>query len=229
MWYMANSLINACAYLESNNVYHGDIRPLNVFMNEEGKIFLADHFFINPMIDNWGKALSSSKDVYLDPAQLSELKNGQDSPFYDVFKADAFSMGMTLLYAGILENPIRAYSWKGYEIDQGMIDGYLQKFGEIYSPQLTALVASMLEFNEIKRPTFTQLQEYMGINMPFYNRGRGSPVKQYPSQQPVYGGFQSQQGLISQQNFLPSVPMISSQYVPQNQGINQSVGGRFFN
>lgn len=217
--------------MESNNIYHGDIRPLNVFMNEEGKIFLADHFFINPMIDNWGKALSSSKDVFLDPAQMNELKNGHDSPFYDVFKADAFSLGMTLLYAGILENPIRAYNWKQCEIDETMIENYLQKFGNIYSPQLLALIASMLEVNELKRPTFSQLQQYMEGNMPFVNRGRGSPVKQFPAQasgqlfqQSMPGQQQNFQSYNNQQAFLPSVPMISSQYVGQNQSVN----GRLF-
>ena len=149
-------------------------------------------------------------------------------------------MGMLLLYAGILENPIRAYNWKKYEIDQGMIDGYLKKFGDIYSPQLLALIASMVEMNELKRPTFTQLQEYMNVNMPFYQRGRGSPVKPYPSERQYdnfgYGSVNQGYGQTNSianngshlgsgvqynqtQKVFPSVPMINSTYVPQNQSM----------
>lgn len=45
-------------YLESNNLYHGDLRPLNIIMDEDGKAHLADHSFYHPLIDNYGKALS---------------------------------------------------------------------------------------------------------------------------------------------------------------------------
>jgi serine/threonine protein kinase len=36
IWYILESLISALSYFESYNIYHGDIRPMNILLTHEG-------------------------------------------------------------------------------------------------------------------------------------------------------------------------------------------------
>lgn len=47
VWYIMDSLINACSYFESCKIYHGDIRPINVLLTKEGQVKIADNGLIN--------------------------------------------------------------------------------------------------------------------------------------------------------------------------------------
>ena len=157
IWFMIKSIVEICSFLETKDVYHGDIRPVNIIMSEEGEIFLGDHSFIHPLRDNWGKVLAGERKVYLSPEQMRDLRSNK-APNYDVFKSDVFSLGITVLYTMNLINPIGAYDYTANTINYEAIKTSKLLAAKSHSPHLIMLLNTMLEFDEEKRPDFIELQ-----------------------------------------------------------------------
>lgn len=170
--------------MEKKNVYHGDLRPLNVIMNEEGKVFVNDHAFIHPLHDNWEKALNGHKDLFLSPQQMEELQKKADYPKYDVFKADTFSLGMTLITASLLKSTLPAYDYSSCNVNRETVYLYLQNVRQKYSEEFTEFVASMVDFNEDSRPSFVALEEGLR-NLEGKHQGNQQSVNLPPAQNPV--------------------------------------------
>lgn len=176
---MAKSLINAGAYMQQNGIYNGDIRPLNVMMNEEGQVLLTDHGLLNAYKDNYNKGLAGKKDSYLTPIQLEYLRNKSNNPNYDQYKSDVFSLGMTLIHACNLDNPIDCYDYSKKVLNRTYLENHLQAVQNQYSPQTYQLIRSMVELDDAQRPDFNQLA---GLSS---NLGNSlvqpvQPVQQFP-------------------------------------------------
>lgn len=154
---MAKSLIGAGAYMQQNGIYNGDVRPLNIMMNEEGQVLLTDHGLLNQYKDNYNKGMAGKKDSYLTPIQLEYLRNKSANPNYDTYKADVFSLGMTLIYACNLEDPIDCYDYSKKVLNRTYLENHLQAIQNNYSPQTYQLIRSMVELDDVQRPDFNQL------------------------------------------------------------------------
>lgn len=170
-------MISAGTFFQANNIYHGDMRPANIMMNNDGKLTISDHGLLNPYKDNFNKALAGKKDVYLTPVLLEHLKNKNKNPSYDVNKSDVFSLGMTLVHAANLESPLSSYDWSKKYISKAELDSHLQKIQNNYSPRFTQLVKAMTELDENQRPDFLQLASLTG------SMGPGVP-SQFPGNHP---------------------------------------------
>ena len=127
-------------------------------MNEEGKVLINDHAFLHPLSDNWEKALNNHKDLFLSPLQMEELEKKHYDPKYDVFKSDVFSLGMTLVTAGLLKSTLPAYDYSSCTVNRETVYLYLQSIRQKYSEDFTEFLSIMLDFNEDSRPTFTALE-----------------------------------------------------------------------
>lgn len=46
-------MVSALAYLEANQLYHGDIRPSRIYLDQEGEVHLADHNLIPDMLTGY--------------------------------------------------------------------------------------------------------------------------------------------------------------------------------
>lgn len=57
-----------------------------------------------------------------------------------------FSIGLTILSSGILEDCQQVYTG-GKSINEGLLNQYLERFKSQYSPYLFAIVVSMLNFD----------------------------------------------------------------------------------
>jgi serine/threonine protein kinase len=47
IWYLVQSIVKACAYQESRQVFHGDLRPQNILLTDDGHVKLIDHGVIH--------------------------------------------------------------------------------------------------------------------------------------------------------------------------------------
>lgn len=43
IWFILESIVSLCSFFESMRTYHGDIRPINIFLTSAGLVKLADH------------------------------------------------------------------------------------------------------------------------------------------------------------------------------------------
>ena len=166
LWYMANSSIDVGAYFQQNGIYHGDLRPQNMMMDDEGNLLIDDHGMLNEYKDNYNKALSGNKGVYLSPSLLEHLKHKTASPSYDVHKADVFSLGVSLLFAANLKNPETIYDMNNKVINRPELEGQLQSAGTRYSPRFVELLRTMLDFDDRSRPDFNQLSALSNQQQP---------------------------------------------------------------
>lgn len=102
LWSLLLNLIEAKSAMRSNGMVVGDIRPENIFLNEEGKIKVSNLLSWPSEISNFQKAFDK-KITYLSPEQIHTLQMGgideeQAEP------SEIFSIGLTLLSACLLTN-----------------------------------------------------------------------------------------------------------------------------
>jgi serine/threonine protein kinase len=67
MWYLIDSLLGVLAHLENLNIFHGDIRPVNISLSEEGHVKIADHGLLNNYKTNLNKFISNGERLFLSP------------------------------------------------------------------------------------------------------------------------------------------------------------------
>ena len=205
LWYMADSLVSVGAFLQTNGMFHGDLRPVNIFMNEDGQVLVTDHGLVHPLRDNWHKALGGNKAVYLTPKQMEALRNRSAHLDYDVFKADVYSLGLTLTQAANLDYSPKYFDDYKLSINNFEIDNSINEAEKRYSKELGDFLRTMTDYDEYKRPDFLSLQKHLEFlkqqeaqskqTLPYPNPNQnlasyqGFPPQQIPS---MYGSQMSQ-------------------------------------
>ena len=80
------------------------------------------------------------------------------NPKYDVYRADVYSLGMTLLHAATLREPeTHYYDWSNEKILHKQIQQALFDLESHYSRELVDTIRQMLEEDEYTRPDFLGL------------------------------------------------------------------------
>jgi Golgi nucleoside diphosphatase len=118
--------VSAAKDFQSLSKKLGDIRPDNIFINEDGQVKLANvHSWPNED-DNYMKTLLNNEATYLGthlpnqaPEEVRELQNGksQSGPNCDPNIAEAFSIGLTIIDAGLLGDCSKIYNFKANRFD----------------------------------------------------------------------------------------------------------------
>jgi serine/threonine protein kinase len=101
IWYIAESLILAMAYLQENKIKYGYLTPKNVFITAtDPPVYKSFLFFLNKRdMTTYFQILSDQMPnvAYISPKLLSALKTKTMQPRHNEVKSDVFSLGMTLL------------------------------------------------------------------------------------------------------------------------------------
>jgi len=234
--------------LQANGISHGDIRPVQILLtegqNEEGQIRFTDNGVIGQFKNAYNLTLSAAGRGFLSPKLIRAYAKKEVNPQYDVYKADVYSLGMTLLQAATLRDPHKNYyDWITKEVNSNAIEKGLKDVETRYSLQLAKYIASMLDEDETTRPDFINIGRAglaPVISKPFVNlppQLQGSIVKPaFPlQQQPVfypqpplnYGQIPLQQGQIPlqqgqiplQQSYVQPAfvqPLQTSSFLPQS-------------
>lgn len=106
LWYLIESIVSACTYLEQNRIFHGDLSPVQVTLTETGFAKIGDHGLLNSFKNAYNKVLSGKK-IQISPELMEALRVRNSQPDYQVYKNDVYSLGMTLLHAATLEDPVQ--------------------------------------------------------------------------------------------------------------------------
>ena len=161
LWYIAESLVSALNILQQKNIEHGDIKPGNVLISNNGIYKIAEHNLIGTNTPSYHQRLSGFNDVkcYLSPLLMKSLQKQEIKPKHDPYKSDVFSLGMVLLNAATLQSCDRLYEWDNFTIDQREVDQRINALDNKYSESFQNLLNDMLNFNEDSRPDFILLNE----------------------------------------------------------------------
>ena len=102
--------------------------------------------------------LSGASKGYLSPELMSAYARRDANPAYDVYRADVYSLGMTLLYCASLRDPETLYyNWATSTVSQANIKNSLNEVRNRYSEELVNLISIMLEATPASRPDFLSL------------------------------------------------------------------------
>lgn len=110
---MLVQVVAALSFAERNGVCHRDIKPQNLFTNEDQSVVKVGDFGTAATVNMFGERKSTlvGSPFFLSPelkrsfsAQYTGNLGAQSS--YDPYKSDVYSLGVTFLYMGTLQAPI---------------------------------------------------------------------------------------------------------------------------
>jgi hypothetical protein len=90
---------------------------------------------------------------------MKALEEGSYQPRHNPYKSDVFSLGMSMLHAGTLENCDSCYKYEQHRFISDEMYRKLAMLDRYYSQPLNTVIKNMLDLNEEYRPDFIQLQQ----------------------------------------------------------------------
>jgi DNA-binding helix-hairpin-helix protein with protein kinase domain len=80
IWYLAYVLIETGAKFHAEGKRVGDIRPLNIFINEDKQIKVATQYTWPHELTNYQKAKQNAEKTFLSPEEIMSLNIGYTEP-----------------------------------------------------------------------------------------------------------------------------------------------------
>jgi hypothetical protein len=152
------------AYLQENQMVHGDLRPslICVPLAPTQNFLLLDRL-ANPAPPDVVQRMNieNGGSLYTSPAIFKSVLKKKKQIRHNPFKSDMFSLGMIILEAGILESVQSVYNHDGKSIDEAALVELVEKFIDRYPDDyvLQEGLMIMLEFSEKLRQTPSRLLE----------------------------------------------------------------------
>lgn len=180
LWYIFDSIVSIGAFLQENKIYHGDIRPFNIFITASKDYKICDTGLFRTTAPAWLADGLESKSHYPSPQYFKGLDFEANNVEYDRAKNDVFSLGMTMLETALLEKPEGVYDWDTYTVNAARVEELITQLSQVkekYSETLIQTIRFTLNFNEAERPDFITLDRELA---PYRNdiRARISTTQQ---------------------------------------------------
>lgn len=160
LWYIFDSIVSVLAFLQDNKLYHGDIRPFNVFINaaQEYKIHDPALFRANFQPGYFGLLETlEDRSHYPSPQLFKVLKGENVSEKFNKTKNDVYGLGLTLLEAAHLKKCEGIYNWDNFEVNEDRIEQLLGELKDKYSETFIQTLRFTLNPDENERPDFLSL------------------------------------------------------------------------
>eukprot|EP01017_Pseudomicrothorax_dubius_P043156 TRINITY_DN7135_c0_g1_i9.p1 TRINITY_DN7135_c0_g1~~TRINITY_DN7135_c0_g1_i9.p1 ORF type:complete len:510 (+),score=75.99 TRINITY_DN7135_c0_g1_i9:73-1602(+) len=163
LWQLLESIADAGAYLQSNKLVHGDIKPGTILITQKGHFILQDQLFSYEGLSMAEQIVYRrgpfATQLFLAPEILQNLQAGMYQTVPNSYKADVFSLGLTVLEAALLADIHPLYAGSDTRIDKRMLGAMLDDVRAHYSQGLEDILDTMLDFNYDRRPDFITLQQ----------------------------------------------------------------------
>ena len=157
IWYLLYNIVRAGQKFEHLRRKIGNVHPSNILINESGQIKIISTCSLPGELNNYDTLLESQNDanviVYLAPEEINNdlMQKGTYPSHVDPCLAEVFSIGLSILSSGTLEDCDSVYRRNPYEIRTDRLQGLLRSFKEKYSDFLYQTVASMIAVNPQSR------------------------------------------------------------------------------
>ena len=148
-------ILSALDFLHSNNLIHHDVKSKNILVDRiSGDLKLGDLIFAEKIGENGFFSKYVGKEEYMAP----EVKEGKYT-----FKADIYSLGLTIVQFITMEKPYKEYSRKKelYEAKKNGI--YPLVFNNIKNEEIKNFIALCLK-EEKSRPSCKELLNNKWLN-----------------------------------------------------------------
>ena len=162
MWYLLYTLVSTAKDFSFINRKVGDIRPHNIFVNEAGQIKLAVCFSWPNEPSNFQKTMNEKEITYISPEELEIIKNNKMESIINSIVAESFSIGLTMLHAGLLFSFASIYNLEKGEINRKLLEEKVQAWMELefidennvktsYSPSLKEIIRNLCIYDSQTR------------------------------------------------------------------------------
>jgi len=183
---IAENLMSGLSYFEAQNVFHGDIRPENIFV--AGKSYKLSDPYLDVLKDSNAlvKVMLNSAKTLVAPELLAQIPQRDFNIRGNKFKADVFSLGATLLSLASLTHSQDLYDYDNAEFYWDLVAERLEIVRRTYSKFTFDLIRDMLKPSQDARPDFISLSNrllpyqedirnkeelpFFGIRAPFEER-----------------------------------------------------------
>jgi len=155
---LAENLLNALSFLQKNHIAHGDIRPLNVFVQDDRFKLTDPKLEVDKSSDAYLKAVLNKSKTLLSPELLAKVPTEKlQHDDVDKYKADVFSLGITLLSVATLTDPEDLYNYSNGTLNENLLHERLHQVQQTRSDFTFHLIESMVRLHEQDRPDFVAL------------------------------------------------------------------------
>ena len=176
--FIAESLISGLSYFEAQGISHGDIRPDNIFTCNDA-LKLSDPNLSHQRNSNGlSMAILGNTKVLLSPQLLSQVPKSDFVFHCNRFKADVFSLGVTLLSLASFSHSQDFYDYKNGKMHLSILEERLELVRKSYSKFTFELIRDMVRISEEARPDFISLSNRL---LPYQEEIRSK------SELPFYG------------------------------------------
>lgn len=128
LWYLLYSLTSAARDFSKLGSKVGDIRPYNIFINEEGQLKIANLFSWPYEKTNFEKTAFERQTTYLAPEEIRLIAKGNHENQTNKIISESFSIGLTLLQSGLLFQAKQLYSVEHYSFDLELLNRKLSEW-----------------------------------------------------------------------------------------------------
>ena len=190
----------------------GDVRPHNIFINEEGQIKIANVFSWPYEKTNFEKTAFEKQLTYISPEEVALIEKGNFENKTNRLVSESFSIGLTLLQSGLLFNTEELYSVENRAFDVNKLgnrisDWLAMEFTNsegkltVYSQLLRNMVAGLCQIDPENRVVSLEIEDllrpyqYEIMNLKPFEHKRvefslhdtlPQPVQQKPAQEQVF-------------------------------------------
>ena len=159
--YMMENLISGLCLIQTQNYAHGDVRPINIFVANDGSYKISDPNLLSQRPNSLIQSMMGNAKCYLSPQLLAALQRQDFKPKVDPYKVDVFSFGITLLSCATLSKAEEFYDYEKGVMNYLVVAERLQKLQKNYSALVYELISEMLKIDEEERPDFIKLKEIL--------------------------------------------------------------------
>lgn len=110
LWYLLHCLVSSARDFAKLEIKVGDVRPSNIFINEDGQIKVANVLSWPDERTNFEKTAFEKTSTYLSPEEADLIAEGKHDNLTNKILSESFSIGITLLEAGLLWDVSQLYS-----------------------------------------------------------------------------------------------------------------------
>lgn len=155
------TLLSAAFTYHRQGAKVGDIRPDNIFINEDGQVKVA-------CVDSWpgeqtnyAKAFYEKEITYLSPEEIKDYQFGKMEESVDRELAETFSIGLSCLDAATLSESKSLYS-KNFKFNYEKLEQRLNEFRKYgYSELLTLTIENMCEVDTEYRSGSREILQWL--------------------------------------------------------------------
>mmetsp|Transcript_12921 Transcript_12921/g.13024 ORF Transcript_12921/g.13024 Transcript_12921/m.13024 type:complete len:547 (+) Transcript_12921:292-1932(+) len=158
-------LIDAFAYLQEKNLSHGDVKPRNLFIANDGKMKIGDfgesrqgmHALVTRTYQVTGTVIYFSPLLFKAYLEIIKGKNVSGDVRHNPIKSDVYSLGLSFLHMASLNKPIELNNLEiGSDALQNQVERAISKLN--YPERIKMLLDRMLQVPENRRSDFVQLR-----------------------------------------------------------------------